>query len=184
VILGDRWEAAGPIFAALTLAFIYVPLSNATAWLFMSQGRGRDLLVSACAGGAITVTAFIIGLPFGASGVAVAYSASSLVVTLPVTFYMAGRSGPVATSDLWAAAASHVPVFLAVLAATWLAREGLVPTGGPLLQLVVCLSAGSAAGLATACTFARSRRAVLEILAEFNEFRRNAVGAARAAESA
>jgi O-antigen/teichoic acid export membrane protein len=183
VILGDRWEAAGPIFAALTLAFIYVPLSNATAWLFMSQGRGRDLLVSACAGGAIMVAAFIIGLPFGASGVAVAYSTASLVVTLPVTFYMAGRSGPVATSDLWAAAASHVPVFLAVLAATWLAREALVPTGGPVMQLVVGLSVGSAAGLATAWTFARSRRALRDILAEVNEFRRNAVGAATAAES-
>src|SRR5439155_12259017 len=106
VILGDKWDAAAPIFAALTPAFVYLPLATATSWLYTSQGRGRDLLVTACVGAAIMVGAFLAGLPFGATGVAIAYSSSSLLAILPVTFYMAGRTGPVATGDLWFAAIS------------------------------------------------------------------------------
>src|SRR5262249_46778864 len=46
VILGSQWDAAAPIFSALTFAFVYLPLATATSWLYTSQGRGRDLLVT------------------------------------------------------------------------------------------------------------------------------------------
>ena len=171
VVLGNKWMAATPIFQALTLAFVYLPLATATSWLYTSQGRGRDLLVAASIGAAITVGGFLMGLPFGPTGVAIGYSASSIFGLLPITFYMAGRSGPVTTGDLWSASISHVPVFVTVLAATWFARESFVPAASPLVQLIVCLTFGSAAGMAAIWGLPRSRRTLRALLTQISGLR-------------
>jgi PST family polysaccharide transporter len=171
VILGADWRAAVPIFAALTLALIYMSLAVSTSWLCTSQGRGRDLLLIACIGAVIMITAFLAGLPFGPAGVAVAYSAANLLLTLPVTFYIAGRTGPVTSRDLWFAAIHHVPVFVSVLAATWLAHDWLVGTAPLFVRLVLCLAIGSSAGLATVWWSPKSRRVVDALMSHLNEFR-------------
>jgi PST family polysaccharide transporter len=170
VILGNKWDAAAPIFAAMTPAFVHLPLATATSWLYTSQGRGRDLLVTACVGSAVLVGAFVAGLSFGAIGVAIAYSASSLLVILPLTFYVAGRAGPVTTRDLWVTAAAHLPVFFTVLWATWLAREWTAPSLSPLAQILVCMSVGGVAGVLAVCVFGRSRRAAARFVARLREF--------------
>lgn len=169
VILGGQWAGAAPIFAALTLAFVYLPLATATGWLYTSQGRGRDLLATAIIAAVVTVAAFLAGLPFGPTGVAVAYSAASLLVILPVTFHIGGRTGPVTAPDLWGAAASHVPVFAAVLAATWIAREWIGQPLPALQQLLVCSGIGALAGLAAVFAFARSRRAAMTLITRTRE---------------
>lgn len=173
VVLGDKWDAATPIFQALTLSFVYIPLSTATSWIYTSQGRGRHLLVTACVAAVLLVAAFLAGLPFGATGVAIGYSASSLLGILPVTFYIAGRAGPVTTSDLWVSSLSHVPVFATVLVATWLARETIVPTATPIVQLAVCLTLGTTVGIVTLWVFPRSRRALQVVLGQLNDLRSN-----------
>ena len=114
IVLGPQWEPAGPIFGALTLAFLSFPLATATSWLYTSQGRGRDLLRTASIQAGIMIAAFALGLPFGAPGVAVAYSIVSLVAILPLTFYIGGRAGPVTTRDLWMATTAHAPLFVVV----------------------------------------------------------------------
>jgi PST family polysaccharide transporter len=166
VVLGAKWMAAASIFQALTLAFVHLPLATATSWLYTSQGRGRDLLIAASAGAVIMVGGFLGGLPFGPTGVAIGYSASSIVGLLPITFYMAGRSGPVTTPDLWSASLSHAPVFATALVATWLARQAIVPTALPLVQLVVCLAFGTGVGIATLWVLPRSRRTLRLLLAQ------------------
>jgi O-antigen/teichoic acid export membrane protein len=174
VILGDKWDAAAPIFAALTFSFISVPLATATSWLCTSQGRGRDLLVTASVGALIMVGAFLAALPFGATGVAIAYSSSSLVAILPVTFYMGGRAGPVTARDLWIAVISHVPVFAVVLAATSVARQWMGHTAAaPLLSLIVCLAVGTTAALAALWGFPRSRRTIRALLVQLKELGTN-----------
>jgi PST family polysaccharide transporter len=171
VVLGAKWMAAAPIFQALTMAFIYLPLGTATTWLYTSQGRGRDLLVSTCVGAAIMVGGFLAGLPFGPRGVAIGYSASSLLGLLPLTFYIAGRSGPVSTRDLWVASVSHAPVLVAVLTMTTFVRALFVPAAPVLLQLTVCMGFGGAIGAATVYGMPRSRQAVVGIVAQLNDLR-------------
>src|SRR5262249_16989741 len=36
VVLGHRWDAAAPVFTAMGMAALFVPLSAATSWLYMS----------------------------------------------------------------------------------------------------------------------------------------------------
>lgn len=173
LILGEPWRPAAPIFAALTLLCLSRPLATATAWLCTSQGRGRDLLVTAGGETVISVAAFVVGLRFGTIGVAIAYSVSSLVAVLPLAFYFGGRTGPVTTHDLWLSVVGHVPVFVAVLAATWVAREWVVPTATPLLQVALCLTVGTGVGIATLWGFPRSRLAMRGVLSQLNDLRSN-----------
>jgi PST family polysaccharide transporter len=157
VILGQRWEAAASVFAALTVAAIYLPLSTSTSWLYTSQGRGRDLLITSVIGACVMIGSFIAGLPFGARGVAIAYSASGILVQLPITCYVVGRCGPVSFLDLWRAFWRHVPVAVVVLTVTSLAAlatAGLVP----LVRLLVCLPVGLFAAGACFLLFPQTRR--------------------------
>lgn len=174
VLLGQQWDGAAPIFAALTLLCISRPLAAAAAWLYTSQARGRDLLVTASVEATILVCAFVVGLRFGATGVAFAYSMASLLAVLPLTFCIGGRTGPVSIRDLSSAALSHAPVFITVLGATWLAREWVRPTASPLLELLVSATAGTAVGIATLLGVPRSRRAIRATMVQLKEFRTSA----------
>jgi O-antigen/teichoic acid export membrane protein len=170
VVLGQKWEAAAPIFAALTLAALYLPLATAASWLYTSQGRGRELLLMASIGAGVIVTSFILGLPYGPTGVAIAYSLSGILVHLPLTLYLAGRRGPVGAKDLWLAILQHLPVCLVVLVVTWLASSsGLAPS--PLPRLVLSAAAGVLAGAIAILLSSRNRRSAVRILGALNELR-------------
>jgi PST family polysaccharide transporter len=53
------------------------------------------------------VASFIVGLPWGAVGVAIAYAVSDYVVRLPATWWSTGRRGPIRTRDLVVTALPH-----------------------------------------------------------------------------
>ena len=147
VVLGRRWEAAAPIFAAMGLAALFVPLSAATSWLYLSQGRGRALLRTSVITALTMTSAFALGIYWGTTGVALAYALWGVCVDLPVTFYIGGSKGPVTTADLWAAATRRTPVFAATFAATWLVAS-LPILSVPLLRVL----AAGIVGLLTAAT--------------------------------
>ena len=69
-LLGDTWSAAGPIFFWLGLASLLQPVSNATGWLFISSGRGREMFRWGMVSTATTLIAIVIGLRWGVEGVA------------------------------------------------------------------------------------------------------------------
>jgi O-antigen/teichoic acid export membrane protein len=164
VILGDRWTAAAPILAALSPAIIHILLGSATSWLYTSQGRGRDLLITASIGALVLISSFAFGLNFGATGVAAAYSASGLLVLMPITFYMAGRTGPVSTRNLWLAAAGHLPVFIAVLGTTWYSSF-VLSSSSNVTRLLSASIVGATAAIAAVFVFGRSRRVGESMLA-------------------
>ena len=107
-VLGPKWKAAAVIFAAFTIVAVSYPLTTASTWLFASQGRGKDLIATNSIVSSVTFCSFLVGLPFGPAGVAISYSASCVLIELPVMYYIAGRRGPVSSKDLWTAMpASH-----------------------------------------------------------------------------
>ena len=68
--LGEPWRGAADIFPALSLLLLTQPLANATGWLFISQGRSKDMLHWGLVGAGLSVLSFVAGLPYGAVGVA------------------------------------------------------------------------------------------------------------------
>lgn len=69
-LLGETWAAAGPIFFWLGLASLLQPVSNATGWLFISSGRGREMFRWGILSTMTTLIAIVIGLRWGVEGVA------------------------------------------------------------------------------------------------------------------
>jgi PST family polysaccharide transporter len=160
VVLGAKWEPAAAIFAGLTIAAFCMPLGTASTWLFISQGRGRDWLFASSLISMITVASFIAGLPFGPTGVAIAYSTINLLIGMPVIYYFAGRTGPVSAADLWSGIFRYIPLWIAVCGVTWLANR-FMGNSAPLAKLAVCAPLGLLTALVVVCAVPPIRRTAL-----------------------
>ena len=114
LILGDQWEAAAPIFAMLGISIFAQAIGNTTGWLFISQDRTGEMFRWGFIGAGTAIASFLIGLPWGAVGVALAYSVVGICVRTPWLLWYVGRRGPVRTIDFylsaWPAALTAVGV--------------------------------------------------------------------------
>ena len=171
VLLGPKWGQAAAIFGGFTVAALCIPLGNASAWLFTSQGRGRDMLVTQLTNSGAIVLSFLVGLPFGPVGVAIAFSISNLLVRLPIYYFSVGRRGPVRTADLWRVFFRHLPIWVVVFSITWLMLM-LAANLAPLAQLLVCVPVGVLAGAAFICTFRPQRQVAIHLLETLRELKK------------
>lgn len=97
--LGQQWTGSAAIFQALGFAGLLQSLNNPAGWLFVSQGRSMEYMRWGIVAAVISVAAFVIGLPHGAFGVALAYAISEYLRT-PFLWLYLGRKGPVGTADV------------------------------------------------------------------------------------
>lgn len=171
VLLGPKWERAAVIFAAFTFAALVYPFSVTSTWLFTSQGRGRNWLVSNVWISSLMFCAFLAGLPFGPVGVAFSYSFSGIFLLLPITFHMAGRRGPVSAANLWTGLLKHLPVWGVVVAAAGLARFS-VAGFRPFAQLSVCFAAGLGVGGMFIYIYGPSRKASISCIDAIRQWRK------------
>jgi len=172
VLLGRKWEPASAIFAGFTFTAIQLPLSSAANWLLTSQGRGKDILRVTSIAAFLTLASFIVGLRFGPLGVAIAFSATGLLVRMPILYYIAGRRGPVTTSDLWTRFLRHLPLWVVMLVATWLTRATVAHLH-PLIQLLICAPVGVLTGIAFISMFQPQRKVATDILDIVRELNKN-----------
>jgi PST family polysaccharide transporter len=168
-VLGAKWEKAAPIFAGFTIAALIYPVASAAGWLFTSQGRGKDWLLAISLASLATLGSFIAGLPFGPVGVAIAFSASGILLQLPVIFYLGGRSGPVSTKDLWVGFLRQMPVWIVVCSATWIALK--MANGYSLIsQLAFSVMIGLVTGAATIWCYPPARGVLNDLLDAFKDW--------------
>lgn len=83
VFLGSKWGAAAPVFRLLAPAMMMFAIVNPLGWLLTSLGLVRRGLTMAIVLAPLMIGAYIVGLPYGPSGVATAYSAVMLVWVVP-----------------------------------------------------------------------------------------------------
>jgi PST family polysaccharide transporter len=171
VLLGAKWEQAAVIFGGLTIAALCVPLANVCNWLFISQGRGRDTLIAYSINSCVIILSFIAGLPYGPVGVAIAFSASGLLIRLPILYSILGRRGPVRTADLWTVFFRHLPVWVVMFVATWLMRS-MVADLHPLTQLLICAPVGGLIGAAYICAFRPQRQVAIHLFDTLRELKK------------
>lgn len=107
LVLGEHWVPAAPIFWWLGIASVHQVMTATAGWIFMSQGRGREFFVLGCWGAVVNVSCFLVGLPWGALGVAMSYAITNYVVILPLVWIWMGRSGPVTTRTLIETSGPH-----------------------------------------------------------------------------
>jgi|ERR1700752_158364 len=101
IFLGPQWGGAARIFVILGFSAIIQPIANTTGWLLISQGRTHYLLKWGLISGPIIITSFLIGLPWGAVGVAASYACARVFIVDPLLYWFVGREGPVRTVDFY-----------------------------------------------------------------------------------
>jgi PST family polysaccharide transporter len=163
VVLGPKWEKATGIVAGFTLVAAYSPISSVSTWLLTSQGRGRDFLRLSLVSSSVVLASFMVGLPYGPTGVAISYSAACLFIVLPADHYIAGRRGPVTARDLWGRFFRHLPLWGVVCSATWLTRLFLAGSS-PLIQLFAGTLIGLLAAAAYIWIFPSARRVASDVI--------------------
>lgn len=99
ILFGAKWQAVTPIFVWLGLAGLVQSVSNTTGWVFICQGETRTMFRWGVYASATTIAAFIVGLPWGATGVAAAYAISGYLLRIPVLAVLMQRTGPVSAYD-------------------------------------------------------------------------------------
>jgi O-antigen/teichoic acid export membrane protein len=83
VFLGSKWKEAAPIFRLLAPTILVFAIINPIGWLIFSLGMiGRSLKVAMVLA-PIVVTGYVIGLPYGPRGVALAYSTVMTLWVVP-----------------------------------------------------------------------------------------------------
>lgn len=118
LVLGPQWDAVSPIFSWLGVAGLLQPVAGTTGWLFLSQGRAHHMFRWGLVGCTVTVGAIVLGVPWGAIGVAAAYSVTNICVIVPLVVWFACRVGPVGPGQFYRmigpSALASVSIFLAL----------------------------------------------------------------------
>lgn len=138
VLLGSQWLGTVTIFKILALAAPVQAVTHAIGWLFVSLGRVRRQALWFVATRPFYVLAFIVALPWGARGVAIAYTVTLYCLIGPF-YVLATRGSPVGLTDIvravWHPGVIGLATYgVAVMVRNGLAEEPLLVTlGGTLL---------------------------------------------------
>lgn len=102
LLLGSQWDKAGEIFTYFSPGIGVMLIYGTHGWLHLSLGRPDRWLLWGVLEFALTAVFFIVGLPFGPKGVAVAFVTSFYVLIGPCLVY-AGRPIRLTFSSLFEA---------------------------------------------------------------------------------
>jgi PST family polysaccharide transporter len=84
VFLGPKWKGAAIIFRLLAPTILVFAIANPLAWLITSLGLVRRALKMGLVIAPLLILAYVMGLPYGPKGVALAYSGAMLLWVVPV----------------------------------------------------------------------------------------------------
>lgn len=161
-MLGPQWGETARIFALLGILGLIEPVANTMGWLFVSQGRTRELLRWGFIDGALAIISILIGLPWGAIGVATSYSLIGLCVRKQLLFWFTGRTGAVSTADIYRTIAPSACAAAGVWGALFAFRKW-VEVPSPLVGLLLGFFIATIVALIFFAILPRGRRALQDI---------------------
>ncbi|MGB6691515.1 MAG: lipopolysaccharide biosynthesis protein [Terracidiphilus sp.] len=99
VVLGPKWTSAVPILRFLAPTILIFGIINPLNWLMTSVGLVGRSLKLAFVFAPLIMVGYIVGMPFGPTGVALGYSAVTILCAIPLTAFCV-RGTPVSLSDI------------------------------------------------------------------------------------
>jgi PST family polysaccharide transporter len=99
VLLGPKWHAAAQIFRFLAPTILVFGLITPFAWWMQSCGYQNRSLAMAIVIALLAIAAYVAGLPYGATGVAMAYSIAMLLWAIPHIMWSVHGTA-ISTSDV------------------------------------------------------------------------------------
>jgi len=153
LVLGQQWEAAASIFRILAFAAVIQPLVSTYGMIMISSGHAHRYFKLGVMTSTVYVISFVLGLPWGATGVALSYTVANYVLLIPILLYaFSGTSISVrdffrvtllpAVAAIFAAAASRAVLSLCSGFAAWLALLTALSAAGVFYVAVYSVMAG------------------------------------------
>jgi O-antigen/teichoic acid export membrane protein len=87
LLLGDQWVEAGRMFQVLALTAFIQPVWSTSGAVMVSVGHSGRFLRFGIINGVVMIASFLIGIHWGALGVAVAYAIGSYATLFPLLSY-------------------------------------------------------------------------------------------------
>lgn len=134
--LGPNWQECAHLFRLLTLAAVVGAIQNPVGWLMIAAGNTRTYKLLGVASSILIVSSFVIGLPYGAEGVAIAYSIAACVNFFP-TWWFATRNTPVSFGRLLKSFSAPVSAGVIAGGAGYAASQILLPRLGHVGSVIV-----------------------------------------------
>ncbi|TKW61408.1 MAG: lipopolysaccharide biosynthesis protein [Blastochloris viridis] len=98
-LLGAGWEQANGVVMWLGLAVVFQMVGGSTGFVLISQQRSADFAFLGLMSSIITVTSFIISLPFGIQALAACYVLTNGFIIQPMLYYTISRKGPLGIAE-------------------------------------------------------------------------------------
>ena len=136
LVLGPKWSESGRIFELFGPGIGIMLLYSTVGWIHLSIGKPGRWLRWTLVESAVTALLFVVALPWGPAGIAVAWSVSYWILSIPA-FWYAGRPIGFGVSSLIAAVWRYVIAAVAAGLACGVIMKHL-------LTLTVASSAGEA----------------------------------------
>ena len=118
MLLGDKWRPAGLLLSIIALRGIFQVLEGSQGWLHLSIGRADRWRNWGIVTLVVQVVAVAGGLPFGATGVAVAVVMTSLLLAVPSISY-AGHPIGIGAALVIRAVGPQLIGAISIVAAGW-----------------------------------------------------------------
>ena len=143
IVLGEQWRPAAIIYSLLGLSALAQPLYNTQGWLHMTTGNSRRYFRWGVIGAVVFSASFLVGISFGAEGVAMAYSLA-FIAMLPFCMKYAGHSAGIPLKDI--ARASGWPIVWALSTAVAIKLVAMIftSTWNPVSRVVFAALIGTA----------------------------------------
>ena len=135
VVLGPKWQDAAAIFRLLAPTILVFGIINPLAWLLQSVGLQERSLKIALVIAPLVCISYLIGIPYGPTGVALAYSVAMSLWLIPHVLWCIYGT-PIAAGDILSAAGRPlISGAIAVLVAL-IVQHFVVPIPFPLVRLM------------------------------------------------
>jgi polysaccharide transporter, PST family len=163
-LFGPQWRAAEPLVMWFAIAAAYQPVAQMMGLLYLTQGRGPDMLRAAVVDAALCIAAILAALRFGPVAVAASLAVAGWTLRFPVAIYLSTRRGPVSAADATGAVIPAVAGALVVAVTVLLARRVMSPMTIPAdLSLAIAALVALASALATLSILPKSRRTLRDL---------------------
>src|SRR6266404_1449769 len=145
LVLGPNWSESSRIFELFGPGIGIMLLYSTVGWIHLSIGKPRRWLRWTLVESAATAVLFVLALPWGPAGIAVAWSVSFWILSIPA-FWYAGRSIQFGGSQLVAAVwkyamASLIAGWVTAITVRRLAFSAMPAGAGAALEEIIVISA-------------------------------------------
>lgn len=178
LVLGKQWMDAVPIFRVLAITAMFQPIVSTVGWIYISLGQTRRMAIWGVVSSVFIVGSFLIGIRWGAFGVAASYAVCQVLLAYPC-FSVAMAKSPLTPIDVFSV--TYRPICLSLCFGTGMvAAKMLFSMSNPVWISLLAVSCGCVFGCAVLLAWPSARRdfqgitSIISILFERNRVNRNA----------